>query len=143
MGRIRQAKRVPEEDGYVQPPKSDAKTHRTPKALRAKCVERFFSFRAALGVRARPRAYGVRGDVRALKSGDMSPHSESTYVRKLTKGSSRFAIALGVRTACPPCAGVLAPLFDFTTPWAFFIGTFPFHIHVMRTIRARCVSFFC
>jgi hypothetical protein len=29
------------------------------------------------------------------------------------------------------------------TPWAFFIGTFLFHIHVMRTIRVRCVSFFC
>jgi L-ascorbate metabolism protein UlaG (beta-lactamase superfamily) len=53
---IRQAKRVPKENDYVQPPKSDAKTHRTPKALRSKCVEEFFTFRAALGVRARPRA---------------------------------------------------------------------------------------
>jgi pimeloyl-ACP methyl ester carboxylesterase len=34
---------------------SDARTHRTPKALRAKCPQNLFRFAKALGVRARPR----------------------------------------------------------------------------------------
>jgi len=55
---------------------------------------------------------------------------------KLRKGSSPFAIAFGVR-ARPRAA------FDFSYPLGVFIGTFLFHIHVMRTIRVRCVSFFC
>jgi hypothetical protein len=35
---------------------SDARTHRTPKALRAKWTQRLFHVAKALGVRARPRA---------------------------------------------------------------------------------------
>ena len=34
---------------------SDARTHRTPKTLRAKCPQNLFRFAKALGVRARPR----------------------------------------------------------------------------------------
>ena len=34
----------------------DATTHRTPKALRAKCRQNLFRFAEALGVRARTRA---------------------------------------------------------------------------------------
>jgi hypothetical protein len=38
-----------------RPNKSDAGTHRTPKALRAKFTKSRFLFRAAFGVRTRPR----------------------------------------------------------------------------------------
>jgi hypothetical protein len=38
-----------------RPNESDARTHRTPKALRAKFTESRFLFRAAFGVRTRPR----------------------------------------------------------------------------------------
>ena len=43
-------------DGEDGTPKSDARTHRTPKALRAKIhAKRLAGFREALGVRTRPR----------------------------------------------------------------------------------------
>jgi L-ascorbate metabolism protein UlaG (beta-lactamase superfamily) len=42
--------------GAMRCVESDARTHRTPKALRAKSMETFPLFREALGVRPRPRA---------------------------------------------------------------------------------------
>jgi hypothetical protein len=65
------------------------------------------------------------------------PHTGGQAVRNAWKSSSRFAQLW-------ECVRVLAPLFDSQAiSLAFFIGTFLFHIHVMRTIRVRCLSFFC
>ena len=45
---------------------SDARTHRTPKALRAKCTRRFIPFRVSFGSAMRPRiAFDVLHPIRA------------------------------------------------------------------------------
>jgi hypothetical protein len=47
--------RVRKEDDYVQPPKSDARTHRTPKALTCEIKEALFPVSRSFGSAARLR----------------------------------------------------------------------------------------
>jgi hypothetical protein len=61
--------------GNLNSPKSDARTHRTPKHLRAKSMEALFPVsRQALGVRARPRAaFAGVAQSRSFNSGQGRP----------------------------------------------------------------------
>ena len=61
---------------------SDAETHRTPKALRAKLVGKSFLFRAAFGVRTRPR-------VAFLAAAGIIPHNGNRAPRRFRAGRAR------------------------------------------------------